>query len=140
MWIAKGVKGARRARKMSVQFDSTSGGGIIGSTPSEFGHLDVQVRGWQGTMANSTITLPGRLYERLARKSRRSERTPEEVVSDLVQRYLSEPDDRWQAEFRALLARVQARTAALSSEEIEADITLASAEAREQRCAARRTH
>ena len=91
-------------------------------------------------MANSTITLPGRLYERLARKSRRSERTPEEVVSDLVQRYLSEPDDRWQAEFRALLARVQARTAALSSEEIEADITLASAEAREQRRAARRTH
>ena len=68
-------------------------------------------------MADSTITLPSRLYERLARKSRRSERTPEEVVSDLVQQYLSEPDDRWQAEFEALLARVQARTAAFASAE-----------------------
>jgi len=77
------------------------------------------------------------LYEHLALKSQRLERTPEEVVTDLVRRYLGEPDDRWQAEFQALLARVQARTAAFSSDEIEANITLAAAEARELRRARR---
>jgi len=85
----------------------------------------------------SIITLPSQLYEHLALKSKRLRRTPEEVVTDLVRRYLGEPDDRWLAEFQALLARVQARTAAFSSDEIEADITLAAAEARELRRARR---
>ena len=85
----------------------------------------------------SVITLPSQLYEHLALKSQQLRRTPEEVVTDLVRRYLGEPDDRWLAEFQALLARVQARTAAFSSDEIEADITLAAAEARELRCARR---
>ena len=82
------------------------------------------------------ITLPTPLYERLAQKSRQLKRTPESVAADLLQRYL-ESDDRWQAEFRALIARVHARTAAFSSDEIEADITLAAAEAREVRRARR---
>jgi hypothetical protein len=77
------------------------------------------------------------LYERLTLKSRQLKRTPEEVVTALVQQYLSEPDDRWQAEFQALLARVQARTAVFSSDEIEADITLAAAEVKELRRAQR---
>ncbi|MBL7065192.1 MAG: hypothetical protein ISS49_13445 [Anaerolineae bacterium] len=85
----------------------------------------------------SVITLPSQLYEHLALKSQRLRRTPEEVVTDLVRRYLGGPDDRWLAEFQALLARVQARTAAFSSDEIEADITLAAAEARELRRARR---
>ena len=86
---------------------------------------------------NSVINLPSQLYERLTLKSRQLDRTPEEVVADLVQRYLSESDDRWQAEFQALLARVQARTAAFSSDEIESDITMAAAEAKELRRARR---
>ncbi|MFB0535112.1 MAG: hypothetical protein ACETWR_09035 [Anaerolineae bacterium] len=86
---------------------------------------------------NSVITLPSQLYERLTLRSRQLNRTPEEVLADLVQQYLSESDDRWQAEFQALLARVQARTAAFSSDEIEADITLAAAEAKELRRARR---
>lgn len=86
---------------------------------------------------NSVITLPHQLYERLALKSQQFKRTPDDVVTDLVKRYLNEFDDRWQAEFQALLARVQARTAAFSSDEIEADITLAAAEARELRRARR---
>jgi predicted DNA-binding protein len=86
---------------------------------------------------SSVITLPSRLYKRLVLKSQQLERTPEEVVTELVRRYLNEPDDRWQAEFRALLARVHARTAAFSSDEIEADTALAAAEAREVRRARR---
>ena len=66
-------------------------------------------------MRDTVITLPNRLYERLVLKSRQLKRAPEEIVTDLVRRYLGEPDDRWQAEFQALIARVQARTAAFSS-------------------------
>ena len=78
---------------------------------------------------SSVITLPDHLYERLTSKSRQLKRTPDDVVADLVRRYLSESDDSWQAEFEALLARVHARTAAFSPDEIEADITLTAAEA-----------
>jgi hypothetical protein len=88
-------------------------------------------------LVNSVITLPNQLYKRLALRSRQLKRTPEDVVTDLVQQYLSRPDDRWQAEFQALIARVQARTAAFASEEIESDITLAAVEARELRRAHR---
>jgi len=84
-----------------------------------------------------TISLPYQLYERLAIKGRQLERTPEEVVIDLVQQYLSEPNRSWQDEFLALLACVHARTAAFSSDEIEADITHAATEARELRRARR---
>jgi predicted DNA-binding protein len=91
---------------------------------------------WRRLMS-SVITLPDHLYERLTSKSQQLERTPDDVVADLVRRYLSEPDDSWQAEFEALLARVHARTAAFSSDEMEADITLAAAEAKEARRARR---
>jgi predicted DNA-binding protein len=80
---------------------------------------------------SAVIRLPDRLYKRLALRSQQIKSTPEKVVVNLLQRYLDEPDDRWQAEFRALIERVQERTAAFSSAEIEADITLAAAEARE---------
>lgn len=88
-------------------------------------------------MRDTVITLPNRLYERLVLKSRQLKRAPEEIVTDLVRRYLGEPDGRWQAEFQALIARVQARTAAFSSDEVEADITSAAAEARDLRRARR---
>lgn len=82
---------------------------------------------------NSVVTLPPHLYERLLRKSRQLDRPPDQVVADLVERYLDEPADRWPAELEALLTRIQARTAAFTSDEIEADITAAAAEAREMR-------
>jgi len=86
---------------------------------------------------SAVIRLPTSLYERLVQKSRQLERTPENVVADLLQHYLGEADERWQAELQALLTRIQARAAAFPSDEIEADITLASAEARELRRARR---
>ncbi len=46
-------------------------------------------------------------------------------------------DERWQTEFQALTARVHARTVAFASDEIEADITLAAAQAKELRRAHR---
>ena len=53
----------------------------------------------------SAVTLPENLYERLRLKSQQLDRTPDDVVADLVERYLVESDDSWQAEFEALLAR-----------------------------------
>lgn len=82
---------------------------------------------------NSVVTLPNQLYERLLRKSQQLACPPDQVVADLVEQYLDESADRWPDELQALLARVQARTAAFSSDEIEADITAAAAEARELR-------
>lgn len=82
----------------------------------------------------SVVTLPENLYERLKIKSQQLNRSPEDVVADLVERYLVESDDSWQNEFEALLARVHARTAGFTSEEIEADITAAASEARKARC------
>lgn len=83
------------------------------------------------------ITLPRQLYDRLTLKSRRAKRTPDDVVVELVQQYLGQSDDSWQTEFRALVARVNARTVAFAADEIEADISQAAAEARELRCARR---
>ncbi len=83
------------------------------------------------------IALPSYLYDRLTLKSRRARRTPEDVVVELVQQYLSQSDDSWQTEFCALVARVNARTAAFTADEIEADISQAAAEARELRRARR---
>lgn len=80
---------------------------------------------------STVITLPNQLYERLAQKSQQLNRTPEAVVTDLVQQFLSEADDRWQTEFQALIAQVQTRTIAHPAGEIEADITVAAAEARD---------
>jgi len=69
------------------------------------------------------------LYERLLHKSQQLACPPDQVVAGLVEQYLDEATDRWPAELQALLARVQARTAAFPSDEIEADIPLAAAEA-----------
>jgi delta 1-pyrroline-5-carboxylate dehydrogenase len=86
---------------------------------------------------SAVISLPHQLYERLAQKSQQLNRTPEAVVTDLVQTFLNEADEQWQAEFQALIAQVQARTAVHPADEIEADITVAAAEARELRRARR---
>lgn len=62
----------------------------------------------------AVVTLPSELYERLKLKSEQQDRTPDDVVSDLVEQYLSEAHTTWQTEFEALLARVHARTVSAS--------------------------
>jgi predicted DNA-binding protein len=79
------------------------------------------------------VTLPSELYERLKLKSKQLARTPDDVVSDLVEQYLNDKQTAWQTEFEALLARVRSRTASACSQEIEADISRAAAEAKEAR-------
>ncbi len=81
----------------------------------------------------ATILLPDNVYKRLVRKSEQLDRSPEKLVVDLVQRYLDETDSQWQADFGELLALVYSMTSAFTSEEIEADISLAASEVKEAR-------
>jgi predicted DNA-binding protein len=81
----------------------------------------------------AVVTLPSDLYERLKLRSEQLARTPDDLVSDLVEQFLSDAHTDWQTEFEALLARVRSRAASVPSEEIEADITKAAAEAKEAR-------
>ena len=85
----------------------------------------------------AVVTLPSDLYERLKLKSEQLSRTPDDLVSDLVEQFLSDGYTAWQREFEALLARVRARASSMSPEEIETDITEAAAEAKEARRARR---
>ncbi len=79
----------------------------------------------------AVVTLPSDLYERLKLKSEQLARTPDDLVSDLIEQYLSDAHTAWQTEFEALLARVRSRAATISPKEIEADITEAASEAKE---------
>ena len=85
----------------------------------------------------AVVTLPSDLYERLKLKSEQLARTPDDLVSDLVEQYLSDTRSAWKTEFEALLARVRSRTATVSPQEIEADITEAAREAKDARRARR---
>lgn len=85
----------------------------------------------------AVVNLPSELYERLRRRSEQLDRTPDDLVSDLVEQFLSDAYTAWQAEFEALLARVRSRTASIPLDEIEADIGEAAAEAKEARRARR---
>ena len=81
----------------------------------------------------AVVTLPSDLFERLKLRSEQLARTPDELVSDWVEQYLSDTHTTWESEFEALLARVHSRTISVSPQEIEADITKAAAEAKEAR-------
>lgn len=77
----------------------------------------------------NTIHLPNRLYSDLVQRSKKLERTPDELVMELVQQFLDENEAAWRARFQSLLKRVHQHAEPFSPEEIEADITLAAQEA-----------
>lgn len=85
----------------------------------------------------NTIHLPNRLYTDLVQHSEKLERTPDELVMELVRQYLDENEAAWRARFQALLKRIHQQTEPFSEAEIEADITLAAQEAKELRRARR---
>lgn len=85
----------------------------------------------------NTIHLPNRLYIDLVQHSEKLERTPDELVMELVRQYLDENEVAWQARFQALLKRIHQQTESFSEDEIEADITLAAQEAKDLRRARR---
>ncbi|MBK9053770.1 MAG: hypothetical protein IPL78_23555 [Chloroflexi bacterium] len=81
----------------------------------------------------NTIHLPNRLYTDLVQHSEKLERTPDQLVMELIQQFLDKNEATWRIRFQALLQRIQQQTEPFSPEEIEADITLAAQEAKELR-------
>jgi predicted DNA-binding protein len=85
----------------------------------------------------NTIHLPNRLYADLVQHSEKLERTPDQLVMELIQQFLDENEATWRTRFQALLKRIHQQTESFSPEEIEADITLAAQETKELRRARR---
>jgi predicted CopG family antitoxin len=85
-----------------------------------------------------TITISPQVYELLAQQARQARQSPDVIAESLLRRSLTTETQAWQEAFESLVARVQARTAQFSSEEIEADITAAADEVKELRRARHR--
>ncbi|HSN75088.1 MAG TPA: hypothetical protein VL334_08360 [Anaerolineae bacterium] len=69
--------------------------------------------------------------------TRRSEISPDTLADDVPDHHLRLDEPTWRQSFDALLARLQANAEQYSSEEIEADITVAAEEVEELRRARR---
>lgn len=81
-----------------------------------------------------TIAISDPTFQRLAEEAHRTHTTPNFLAEQLLAERLR---PTWEAELAALLARVQTRTSAFDSAEIEADITTAAAEVKAERRARR---
>ena len=105
-------------------------------------------------MATTTISLPDDQFAQLRVLAFLSQRSLDEVVREAVDAYLASlpetatprvtepppgpPSSEWQAEVDAALVRIRARVPVdMTPEEIEAEITAASEEARAERIALR---
>jgi hypothetical protein len=87
-------------------------------------------------MAN-TISLPPDVYILLRERAQQEHTSPDTLAELAVRRYLGSNQQDWRTSFESLLAKVQSRTAAFASEEIEADIAAAAEEVKERRRARR---
>jgi hypothetical protein len=83
-------------------------------------------------MAN-TISLPPDVYGLLRERAQQEQTSPDALAELAVRRYLSTSEQDWHASFEALLAKVQSRTVAFTSGDIESDITAAAQEVKELR-------
>jgi len=81
----------------------------------------------------NTISLSPDVYTLLRQRAQQIQSSPDALANEALRQYLSLEEQAWHQAFEKLIARVQARTAKFSSEEIEADITAASDEVRELR-------
>ena len=79
------------------------------------------------------LHIPENLYSRIVERASKLKTSPDIVAIQALQNYL------WQTELEVLLATIHARTRHIPSEEIEADITAAAEEVRQQRCANHRS-
>jgi len=84
-----------------------------------------------------SITLSPHVYSLVANRASQEHTTPDALAERVLCRELG--DDDWRQAFDALVRRVHSRTRSFTSEEIEADISAASAEVKEQRRANRRS-
>ena len=80
---------------------------------------------------SNTISLPPDVYMLLRKRAQQEHTSPDTLAELAVRRYLNSSEQDWRTSFEALLAKVQGRTAAFASDEIEADITTASEEVKE---------
>ncbi len=85
----------------------------------------------------NNVSLSPDVYTLLRQRAQQAQTSPDAFANDALRQYLNSEERAWQHALEALIARVQARTACFSSEEIEADITAAAAEVRELRRARR---
>ena len=83
-------------------------------------------------MINS-VSLSPEVYTLLRQRAQQVQTSPDTLANEALRQYLSLEELAWRQSLESLIARVQARTAKFSSEEIEADITAVSDEVRESR-------
>ncbi len=86
-----------------------------------------------------TIAISESIFDLLDREAKRNRLSPNALAERLLAERLSADEQAWREQFENLLARVHARMARFDPNEIEADITAASSEARVKRRARRRT-
>lgn len=75
-----------------------------------------------------TISVSPQVYDLLSQRARQSHTSPDLLAENVLRVYLSQGEQEWREAFEVLIAKVHARTAAFSPQEIEADITAAARE------------
>ncbi len=86
-----------------------------------------------------TIAISESIFELLDREAKRNRLSPNQLAERLLAERLSADEEAWRDQFASLLARVHTRMASFDPNEIEADITAASAEVKAKRRAHRRS-
>ena len=84
------------------------------------------------SMAHS-ISISHQVYNLLRERAEQSKTSPDSLAESVLRDYFNREEEQWREAFEALIAKVHARTAEFTAEEIEADITAAAIEVREQR-------
>jgi len=85
----------------------------------------------------NTVSVYPDVYSLLRQRAQQAHTSPDALANEALRQYLGLEEQTWQQALESLIARIQARTAEFSSEEIEADITAAAAEVKELRRAHR---
>lgn len=80
-----------------------------------------------------SVSVSPDVYAMLRQRARQAKVAPEALADDALRRYLHLEEPTWRQSFEALLARIQANSEPFSSEEIEADITVAAEEVKDLR-------
>jgi hypothetical protein len=83
-------------------------------------------------MAHS-ISISHQVYHLLRERAEQSKTSPDSLAEIVLREYFSHEEEQWREAFETLIAKVHARTAKFTAEEIEGDITAAAIEVQEGR-------
>jgi predicted transcriptional regulator len=89
-------------------------------------------------MMSQRIEVPNDLYEQLHQRAVQIQRSPDQLATEALRRYLNATAQPWEQRLQQVLTSQHARPDHPLPAEIEADITAAAAEARELRRERRR--